>query len=432
MKSRLVLAAAAATATLLAACGGPASTAGGPPAPPSFFGVNGDVLYQYALHGQADTLAAQLDAIGGGGLAFVRSPANWSQIEPSPAAGRTGFDFTISDAFVGALASHELSWQPIGQGLPIPQWAAEPKVYSVCGFRSAPARPQFLAIYLAAIAKRYGRGGSFWSAHPELPYMPVTTYEVGNEPNHYAFWCPRPDPPAYALTFIASAQAIHAIDPKATVELGGLAAFPDSADPLRLSPQAFLSAALAAQPRLKDEIDAVAFHPYATTPAAVVSNLIAFRKVVSADGLGRVPSASTRSAGRPSTGRACPRRPRRTGRDTWRRSPRRSPGGGGRSTCWRSPLRLDDRRAQPGRRQPVVRNRRSPDGRSVPVGHRLPRRRGGEHRLNQITGVRSAIAARTVTATSTASTVAHAGTESSERSARLGPRSDSALSDSQT
>jgi hypothetical protein len=289
VKSRLVLAAAAATATLLAACGGPASTAGGPPAPPSFFGVNGDVLYQYALHGQADTLAAQLDAISGGGLAFVRSPANWSQIEPSPAAGRTGFDFTISDAFVSALASHQVSWQPIGQGLPIPQWAAAPKVYSVCGFRSAPARPQFLAIYLAAIAKRYGRGGSFWSAHPELPYKPVTTYEVGNEPNHYAFWCPRPVPPAYALTFIASAEAIHAIDPKATVELGGLAAFPDSADPLRLSPQAFLSAALAAQPRLKDEIDAVAFHPYATTPAVVVSNLIAFRKVLSADGLGRVP-----------------------------------------------------------------------------------------------------------------------------------------------
>ena len=37
--------------------------------------------------------------------------------------------------------------------------------------------------FLTNFVHRYGPEGSFWAAHPNLPYHPVTSYEIWNEPN---------------------------------------------------------------------------------------------------------------------------------------------------------------------------------------------------------------------------------------------------------
>jgi hypothetical protein len=37
--------------------------------------------------------------------------------------------------------------------------------------------------FVWTFVQRYGRGGTFWAAHPSLPYKPVTAWEVWNEPN---------------------------------------------------------------------------------------------------------------------------------------------------------------------------------------------------------------------------------------------------------
>jgi len=282
-----------AAALLLGGCGSggrsPTGIAAG--TPKRFFGINGDQLYQLALHGQYSTLGLQLDAIAGTGIDFVRSPANWAQIQPAQNPSLRSFNFSTSDAFVGALATRGLRWQALGQGSP--PWAADAGVYAACSFRSAPARPQFLAAYLAGLAQRYGRGGSFWSEHPELPYRPVITYEVANEPNLAAFWCPRPDPAAYARTLVMSARAVHEIEPSARVELGGLAAIPASQPPgphpQRMAVQAFLAGVVAAEPRVGRLVDAIAVHPYARTPGDTVSVLRWFRGILRARGLGRIP-----------------------------------------------------------------------------------------------------------------------------------------------
>jgi hypothetical protein len=289
---RAALRAALALTAALAGCGGDAAPSPrAAVAPAEFFGINGDQLYQLALHGQYDTLGVQLDGIAAGGLAFVRSPANWGQIEPAPVSDLRPFDFSTSDAFVGALATRGLRWHVLGQGTP--EWAAKPGDYAACSFRSAPASPGFMAAYLGGLAVRYGRDGSFWSAHPNLPYRPVTTYEVSNEPNLAAFWCPRPDPVAYARTLVTSARAVHAIDPQARVELGGLAAIPASQPPgphpMRMSVQDFLAAVVAAEPQVGHLIDAVAVHPYARNPDVVVSVIQGFRRLLQANGMGKVP-----------------------------------------------------------------------------------------------------------------------------------------------
>ena len=51
---------------------------------------------------------------------------------------------------------------------------------------------------MAALVQRYGSGGTYWPDHPDVPRLPVIDFEVWNEPNFAAFWCPRPQPARYA------------------------------------------------------------------------------------------------------------------------------------------------------------------------------------------------------------------------------------------
>lgn len=272
-------------------CGasGPPEPLAGPASPRAFFGVNGDELYRLAIANRFADLNRQTAGIEAGGLSFVRSPAEWATIQPR----LTTFDFSVVDRFVATLARHHIRWQPIASGLPTPQWAAAPAVYAVCGFRSAPAQPGFLASYIAALASRYGRGGTFWKDHPQLPALAVDTYEVWNEPNHGAFWCPAPDPSAYAANLKLSAIAIHQIDPGAHVVLGGLSTFPSDSPPGTQPPHTtaahFLAAVSAALPDLPNLIDEVGVHPYAPTPDEVMAAIRGLRQTLDENGLAKAP-----------------------------------------------------------------------------------------------------------------------------------------------
>ena len=85
-----------------------------------------------------------------------------------------------------------------------------------------------MATFVTSFAQRYGRGGSFWAPHPELPYLPVESYEIGNEPDitpttpadetslHYA------DPAAYAPVYESARAALHQVDPAAQAVVGGM------------------------------------------------------------------------------------------------------------------------------------------------------------------------------------------------------------------
>jgi len=77
--------------------------------------------------------------------------------------------------------------------------------------------------WVKKVIQRYSAGGKFWSEHSSIPYMPVYTWEVWNEPN-------KPennptgvrDPEAFAGFFVFSSKEIHAVQPGAQVLVGGL------------------------------------------------------------------------------------------------------------------------------------------------------------------------------------------------------------------
>ncbi len=133
------------------------------------------------------------------------------------------------------------------------------------------------AAFAAALARRYGPGGEFWRAHPQLTYEPVRTFEIWNEPDG-GFWLPAPNPAAYAQLYLRARQAIHAVQPSAQVIVGGLS-----------HPTSTLPAMLAAVPRLRGLIDGVGIHPYASTPGGVFAKVAAARATMTSLGLGSVP-----------------------------------------------------------------------------------------------------------------------------------------------
>ena len=109
--------------------------------------------------------------------------------------------------------------------------AAHLRLYPMLGIRrsqGAAVDAGTMAAFVTSFAQQYGRGGTFWAQHPELPYLPVVSYEIGNEPDitptapadetslHYA------DPAGYAQVYEAARTALHQVDPAAQAVVGGM------------------------------------------------------------------------------------------------------------------------------------------------------------------------------------------------------------------
>jgi hypothetical protein len=253
-----------------------------------YHGVNAQGLFRLPAW-QWDTQLASIRALG---LRVVRRDAFWSDAEARPPLdGVHRWWWVRHDAIAAALARNDLRWQPIlDYGTP---WATS--TIGARAWMAPPDDPENFAAYAAAFAARYGPNGAFWAEHPELPYLPVTDYEIWNEPNLEQFW-PGQDTAAerYADLFVAAARAVHATDPAGRVLVGGLSST-DVGD--------FVARMLARQPDLLSLADAVGFHPYGGDPSVTYARIAALRSVLSAAGAPGMPIEVTE------TGWASPPRP---------------------------------------------------------------------------------------------------------------------------
>jgi polysaccharide biosynthesis protein PslG len=232
---------------------------------------------------------APLTSVYGSGIRVARTDAFWMWAEPHPPRhGTHAYDWSRADAVAAALARHRLRWFPVlDYSTP---WAASVPT----DYHSPPTSNDDFAAYAGAFAARYGRGGSFWASHPELDPLPVTAYEIWNEPNGYWFWRPTPDAGAYADMYLRSRDAIRAADSEAAVVIGGL------------RPQTrYLRAMYAARPELLGQVDAVGLHPYARKPAKVIANVRDFRRALQGLGDPMVPIVVT-EVGWPTSGKGSP------------------------------------------------------------------------------------------------------------------------------
>jgi Glycosyl hydrolases family 39/Beta-galactosidase len=145
------------------------------------------------------------------GLHWFREDFPWSVLEPQQ--GR--FDWRLTDALMTNAA--RLGGDVVAMAGYSPAWAS--------GHRESdkypPLRASDYARFVAAVAARYGTGGSFWAAHRELTPRPLRAIELWNEPWLSSFWRPDPSPGAYASLVRAAAPAIKAVDPSMQVLISG-------------------------------------------------------------------------------------------------------------------------------------------------------------------------------------------------------------------
>jgi hypothetical protein len=236
------------------------------------FGANVNRLFNDGTYTQGQ-IDAQLSALRATGATIARSDALWEASEPAPPRdGAHHYDWTFDDRIAASLARHGLRW------LPIIDYSA-PWAQSVPGRDHSPPRSAAdYAAYAGALAARYGTGGAFWRANPQVTPLPVDAFEIWNEPDNPVFWVPAPDASRYALLYSSARTAIDDADPSARVLVGGLT-----------NERAFLPAMLAADPALRGAIDGVAIHPYGATPAVVLAHVVAARHVLDSVGLATVP-----------------------------------------------------------------------------------------------------------------------------------------------
>jgi len=196
------------TAGALLALGAPAHAA----LPSGFVGLYGDDSF----FGNSEYRADQMSIESRVGIQTVRQPFEWWRVERRP--GR--FDFSGYDSYMTDAARARLRVLPILMGPP--QFRSSKPPQSVSRAMFPPKRVEDFAAFAGAAVRRYGENGSFWVAHPELPYVPIRSWQVWNEPNIPNFWRSGPNAKQYVALLRAGGDAIRAADPGAEVVAAGL------------------------------------------------------------------------------------------------------------------------------------------------------------------------------------------------------------------
>ena len=271
-RARPPLAGAAALAACLAvlALGGgddETTASATPPAPPGFLGI----VAEDAFGKPGAYRRVNLGRLRAAGAGLVRQTFDWARIERSPGV----YDFEFYDDFVHALARRRLRVLPIVFN--------PPRFRSSAPARGAkrgsypPARPAAMGAFAARLARRYGPGGRLWRANPDLPYLPIRSWQIWNEPNLSVYWPSGPDPAAYVRLLRPTARALRRVDPDAEIVTAGL---PDSARgvPLADYVRGMYDAGGA------DAFDTLGLNTFARDAAGVLETIRAARRVAAAHG----------------------------------------------------------------------------------------------------------------------------------------------------
>jgi len=176
--------------------------------PRAFFGVMSDG----PLLAPTTDLGSELTLMQSSGVGSTRIAVDWRTIEPV----RGAQDFTGLDAFVAAAAQHRIDVLPVVLGAPA--WAARNAAVP----SSPPRDPAEYAAFLTTLIGRYGPGGVFWQAHPELQSQPIRRWQIWNEPDLGKYWAQKDWAPGYVRLLRVARTAVKAADPSAQVVLAGL------------------------------------------------------------------------------------------------------------------------------------------------------------------------------------------------------------------
>jgi hypothetical protein len=244
-----------ATTTLLV-CLGLAPHASAATAPRGFYGV-------IPANDPDSTEIAQM---GAGKVGTLRINFVWGAVQPTAGGA---LDWSHYDAIVGLAAQQGIRVLPTVYSSP--SWAA-----SKSNYPPSKAHLNDFRAFVQAAAARYGANGTFWSANPAIPKLPIIDWQLWNEANSPSFWYRKPNPRQYVSLLRVFSGGIRAGDPSAKVVLSGLFLTPRIRHGIPVD--RYLPAIY--RRKAKPLFDAVALHPYATTPRNALNAVKVVRKIM--------------------------------------------------------------------------------------------------------------------------------------------------------
>jgi hypothetical protein len=188
-----------------------------PVTPSSFVGVVSDETFEALGSGGS----SYLGSIRSAGVGVLRQKFDWDFL--TRGYGPAQINWTYLDRVVTATAQQGITLMPVLINPP-PSITTAPAQGALRG-NYPPRDPGAIGDFGAMLAAHYGTNGSFWAENPQLPRLPITTWQIWNEPNLPVYWQPRPNAAAYVQMLRLATQKIKAADPNAEVVSAGL---PDS------------------------------------------------------------------------------------------------------------------------------------------------------------------------------------------------------------
>jgi polysaccharide biosynthesis protein PslG len=226
----------------------------------------------YGVISANDPDSGEIARMGAGKVGTLRINFVWGAVQFREGAA---YDWSHYDAIIGQAAQNGIRVLPTVYSSPT--WAAAENYHP-------PARRlwgEFRAFVHAAVA-RYASNGAFWSEHPNIPKIPIIDWQLWNEPNLQGFWYPKLSARSYVGVLRRFAHAVRSGDSAARVLLAGL--FPlrtPAQGGVRGIPLKPYLSGIYRQKKAKRLFDAVAVHPYATTPHRVLNAVRWTRKIMS-------------------------------------------------------------------------------------------------------------------------------------------------------
>lgn len=239
----------------------PVSAHAAAPVPPNWVGVvaDGPLFDPGALARAHTSVGRELDLMRGAGVESIRMSFYWASMQP--AAG-TPPDFGATDYLVAAAARRRMTVLPVV--LTPPGWAAR----HPGEFASPPADTDAYAAFVAALAQRYGTRGTFWRERPSLPRVPLTDWQLWNEPTLTNFWLDQPFQRGYTDLIKATRGPVKRADPRARIVLAGLVH------------ESWRALAAIYRAGGRNAFDAVALHPFTREPTGVIKIIERNRRVM--------------------------------------------------------------------------------------------------------------------------------------------------------
>jgi hypothetical protein len=220
----------------------------------------------YGVIPATDPDSSEIARMGAGKVGTMRINFVWGAVQPTAGAP---FDWSHYDAIIGAAAQQGIRVLPTVYSSP--DWVAKRTNFPPTGRFRAP-----FETFVRAAAQRYGSNGAFWTEHPTIPKLPVIDWQLWNEVNSPSFWFAKPSAKQYVSLLRVFSRGIKSGDPNAKVVLSGLFRTPRIRNGIPLD--RFLPGIYRAKG--KGYFDAVAIHPYATTPRDALGAVKDTRKIM--------------------------------------------------------------------------------------------------------------------------------------------------------